>query len=205
MKQEELRLILLNNYSSSEKTEVTLRSLGKSTAQKIELVDYRTPNLYEKVMGRSPDLLFLSGSSHMLTRPENQRNFEPETRIIRDAEFPILGICYGHQLIGKTFGARLSDLGRTCKGFERVKILRDHPLFDDLSNEIRVPESHRQALANVPTGFDCLGESASSKIEIMVHKSRPVCGFQFHPERADEEHPDGRILIQNVLRLAVKA
>jgi GMP synthase (glutamine-hydrolysing) len=205
VKQEKLRLVLLNNYSNTEKTEVTLRSLAKSTGQKIELVDYRTPNLYEKIVNKVPDLLFLSGSSHMLTRPENQRNFEPETRIIRDAEFPILGICYGHQLIGRTFGAKLSDLGRMCSGFERVKILQDHPLFDDLPNEIRVPESHRQALANVPTGFDCLGESASSKVEIMVHKSRPVYGFQFHPERADEEHQDGRVLIQNILRLAVKA
>ena len=205
MNKEKLRLILLNNYSNSEKTEVTLRSLGKSTGQKIELVDYRTPNLYEKIMRKAPDFLFLSGSSHMLTRPENQRNFEPETRIIMDASFPILGICYGHQLIGKTFGARLSDLGRMCSGFESVKILRDHPLFDDLSSEINVPESHRQALANVPSGFDCLGESASSKVEIMAHKSRPIYGFQFHPERADEEHPDGRILIQNILRFAVKA
>ena len=205
MNQKQLRLILLNNYSSSEKTEVTLQSLGKSTGQKIELVDYRTPSLYEKIMDRSPDLLFLSGSSHMLTRPENQRNFEPETRIIKDAEFPILGICYGHQLIGKTFGARLSDLGRMCRGFERVKVLGTHPLFDDLPYEIRVPESHRQALASVPTGFECLGESASSKVEIMVHKSRPVYGFQFHPERAYEDHPDGRVLIQNVLRLALEA
>src|SRR5437016_12422038 len=83
-----------------------------------------------------------------------------------------------------------------CRGFERVKVLGTHPLFDDLPYEIRVPESHRQALASVPTGFECLGESASSKVEIMVHKSRPVYGFQFHPERADEDHPDGRVLIR---------
>ncbi|HZD12442.1 MAG TPA: hypothetical protein VE177_02860, partial [Candidatus Binatus sp.] len=57
---------------------------------------------------------------------------------------------------------------------------------------------------NVPAGFDCLGESASSKVEIIAHKSRPIYGFQFHPERADDQHPDGRILLQNTLKIALK-
>src|SRR3989442_10218535 len=115
----------------------------------------------------------------------------------------MLGICYGHQLIGKTFGARLSDLGRMCRGFERVKVLGTHPLFDDLPYEIRVPESHRQALASVPTGFECLGESASSKVEIMVHKSRPVYGFQFHLDIAYRYNTYRRIPIMHIFYLTL--
>lgn len=199
-----MHLVLLNNYSNAVKTQETLRSLSRIVGERIQLEDYRTAGLYEKITRSPPDLLILSGSGHMLTKPENQRAFAPVMEIIRDTDCSILGICYGHQLIGKTFGARLTDLGKTCKGFERVKLLKDSPMFYGLANEIRVPESHRQALVNVPVDFDCLGESTSSKVEIIAHKSRPIYGFQFHPERANDEHPDGEVLLRNLTRLALK-
>ncbi len=197
-----LRLVLINNYNRTEKTEATVRSLARASGEKVQLVDYRTPELYEKIIEQEPDLIFLSGSSHMLTKPENQRNFEPEMQLIRNSNFPILGICYGHQMIGLTFGSRIVDLGRTCTGYEKVRLLHDHPVLQGLSKEVKVAESHRQALASVPRDFECLGESASTKVEIIAHKSRPIYGFQFHPERSDETHPDGKQLIQNVLKFA---
>jgi len=197
-----MRLLLVNNYGNPGKTEATVQALANASAEKVDLVDYRTPNLYENITEQEPDLVFLSGSSHMLTKPENQRNFEPEMRLIREANFPILGICYGHQMIGLAFGARILDMGHTYRGYERVKILHDHPVFEGLKSEVRVSESHRQALASVPQEFECLATSASSKVEIIAHKSRPTYGFQFHPERSDETHPDGKRLIQNVLKLA---
>jgi len=197
-----MRLLLVNNYGNPGKTEATVQSLANASEGKVDLVDYRTPNLHEKIAEQEPDLVFLSGSSHMLTKPENQRSFEPEMQLIREGNFPILGICYGHQMIGLAFGAKLLDTGHTTRGYERVKILHDHPVFKGFGSEVRVSESHRQALASVPQEFECLASSASSNVEIIAHKSRPIYGFQFHPERSDEAHPDGKRLIQNVLKLA---
>ena len=198
-----MRLVLINNYSRKEKTEETTRNIAKCAGHEVELVDYRTTLLYEKVMDDAPDLLILSGSQHMLAKPMTRRFFEPEISIIRDASFPILGICFGHQLIGAAYGAMLTDLGRMFRGLERVKLLNDeHPLFDGLSAEIRVVESHRQALVSTPSEFELLGESASSKIEVIAHKTKTVYGVQFHPERADNLHPDGRTLIRNFLNTA---
>jgi len=69
---------------------------------------------------------------------------------------------------------------------------------------IKVSESHRQILDSVPKEFRNLAESATSPVEAIVHKSRPIYGVQFHPERTDEKHPHGRTILRNFLKIAAK-
>src|SRR5438445_536565 len=117
---------------------------------------------------------------------------------------PFLGICFGHQLIGAAYGSEVVDLGHTVREFKEVKLLGSDPVFEGLPSSIRVSESHRQALTRVPQGFRLLAESATSQVEAIGHQTRPIYGLQFHPERSDEKHPHGRIILQNFLRLAAK-
>jgi len=120
--------------------------------------------------------------------------------LVRKARFPILGICYGHQIIGSAFGTPMRDIGQMLRGYEKVSVIRKHPLFDRLPSELVVAESHRQELAKVPDEFQHLAQSTTSKVEAIVHRSRPIYGVQFHPERSNENHPHGRIIIQNLLK-----
>jgi len=152
------------------------------------------------VVESEPDLVILTGSSALLSKPRTRELFQPEMDLVRKAKFPILGICYGHQIIGSAFGAPMRDLGQMLRRFEKVSIVRKHPLFDGLPSDLVVAESHRQELTRVPDEFHHLAQSTTSKVEAIVHQSKPVYGVQFHPERSNDDHPHGRMIIQNLLK-----
>ena len=200
----ELKTIVINNYKEELKARRALHDLEHCTSQTLEMVDYKTPNLHEQILGKSPDLVILTGSNFMLSKPDTRMVFQQEMDLVRKLSLPILGICFGHQLIGSAYGSRVGDLDVPVKDFKEVKILKRHPVFDGLPETIRVSESHHQELKEVPKGFNLLAESATSKFESICHETRPVYSFQFHPERSDEEYPHGRMIIQNVLKLAAK-
>jgi GMP synthase (glutamine-hydrolysing) len=199
-----LRLVAVNNYKDKEKFDEFITNLKRSTDSTIDLIDYRTSNLKDRVEALNPDAVVLSGSNYMLTKPDTRLVFEHEIDMIGKLRMPIIGVCYGHQLIGSAFGSSVVDLGQTIRAMKDVNILQKDPVFDSLPRTIRVSESHRQALSKLPEGFQLLAESASCKVEAMVHQTRPIYGFQFHPERWDEKYPYGRTLIENFLKIVSK-
>jgi len=148
--------------------------------------------------------VILTGSNFMLSKPDTRMVFQPEMDLVRETDLALLGICFGHQLIGAAYGSQVVDLGQNVRAFKDVKLLRSDPLLDGLPGSIRVSESHRQALTRVPEGFRHLAESATSQVEAICHQNRLLYGVQFHPERSDEKHPHGRIILQNFLKLAAK-
>src|SRR5207253_950506 len=144
--------------------------------------------------------LSLHDALPIFSKPRTRELFQPEMDLVRKAKFPILGICYGHQIIGSAFGTPMRDIGQMLRGYEKVSVVRNHPLFDGLPAELVVAESHRQELTKVPDEFQHLAQSTASKVEAIVHRSRSMYGVQFHPERSNDDHPHGRIIIQNLLK-----
>jgi GMP synthase (glutamine-hydrolysing) len=195
-----LKIVVVNNYKEPNQTDRAVLNIEKCTGQLVEKIDCKEPDLYSKVVESGPDLLVLTGSSALLSKPRTRELFQPEMDLARKAKFPILGICYGHQIIGSAFGAPTRDLGQTLRGYEKVSIVLNHPLFDGLPSDIVVAESHRQELAKVPDEFQHLAQSTTSKVEAIAHRSKPIYGVQFHPERSNEEHPHGRMILQNLLK-----
>ncbi len=200
-----MRLVLINNYKEHEKAQQARNNLTRCAGQPVEMVRHTTPDLSTKILGMDPDLLFLSGSDHLLTRPKTRKHFQEQIDLVKKATFPIMGICFGHQLIGTAFGSEMSDLGQMVRRFEHVNLLDHHPVFDGLPADIIVAESHRQVLSGVPAGFQRLATSPTSNIEAICHEARPIYGFQFHPERADESHPHGQMIVRNLINLTGKA
>ncbi|OLD14262.1 MAG: hypothetical protein AUI97_02230 [Crenarchaeota archaeon 13_1_40CM_3_52_17] len=195
-----MKIVVVNNYKEPNQTERAIQNIEKSTGQSVEKIDYKEPDLYDRVVGSGPDLIILTGSSALLSKPGTRDLFKPEIDLVRKAGFPILGICYGHQIIGSAFGAPMRDLGQMLRGYEKVSVVQKHPLFDGLPSDLVVAESHRQELTKVPDEFQHLAQSTTSKVEAIVHRSRPIYGVQFHPERSTDDHPHGRIIIQNLLK-----
>ena len=195
-----MKIVVVNNYKEPRQTEKAVQNIEKSTGQSVEKIDYKEPDLYNRVVGSGPDLVILTGSSALLSKPRTHELFQPEMDLVRKAKFPILGICYGHQIIGSAFGAPMRDLGQMLRGYEKVSVVQKHPLFDGLPYDLVVAESHRQELTKVPEEFQHLAQSTTSKVEAIVHRSRPIYGVQFHPERSTDDHPHGRIMIQNLLK-----
>ena len=195
-----MKIVVVNNYKEPSQTDKVVLNIEKCTGKSVDKIDFKEPDLYNKVIESEPDLIILTGSSALLSKPRTRELFRPEMDLVRRAKFPILGICYGHQIIGSAFEAPMRDLGRMFRGYEKVTTVKKHPLFDGLPSDLVVAESHRQELTKVPEEFQLLAQSATSKVEAMVHGSRPIYGVQFHPERTDDEHPHGRIILQNILK-----
>ncbi|OLE91099.1 MAG: hypothetical protein AUF79_06600 [Crenarchaeota archaeon 13_1_20CM_2_51_8] len=195
-----MKIVVVNNYKEPNQTEKAVQNIEKCTGQSAEKIDYKEQDLHARVVESGPDLVILTGSSALLSKPRTRELFRPEIDLIRKAQFPILGICYGHQIIGSAFGAPMRDLGQMLRGYEKISVVQKHPLFDGLPSDLLVAESHRQELTKVPDEFQHLAQSTTSKVEAIVHRSKPIYGVQFHPERSNDDHPHGRKIIQNLLK-----
>lgn len=110
-------------------------------------------------------------------------------------ETPVLGICYGAEIIALTFGGSLhkTDL---IQGFNRIHIEKPTKLLE--KTHCNVYESHSYAISHLPENFICVASSATSKHEIICHNSKRIFGTQFHPEKSGE---CGTELIRNFVRL----
>jgi len=195
-----LKIVVVNNYKEPRQIDRAAQNIERCTGQSIEKIDFNEPELHTRVTESEPDLVILTGSSALLSKPRTWERFQPEMDLVRKAKFPVLGICYGHQIIGSAFNAPMRDLGQMLRGYEKVSVIKKHPLFDGLPSDLVVAESHRQELTKVPDGFQLLAQSTTSKVEAMVHWSKPIYGVQFHPERSNEDHPHGRMILQNLLK-----
>ncbi len=116
------------------------------------------------------------------------------------AEVPVLGICVGHQFLGRHFGGRVArapapEFGRVALSIDRP----DHPMFAGLPAAFRVWASHNDQVAMPPPGWLLLAHSPSCAVEAMAHPDRPIWGMQFHPEVEHSEH--GRELLGRFVAL----
>jgi len=195
-----LKIVVVNNYKETGQIERAVQNLERCTGQSTEKIDFNERDLSRRVVEFEPDLVILTGSSALLSKPRNQELFQPEIDLVKEAKFPILGICYGHQIIGSAFGSPMRDLGQMVRGYEKVSVVRKHPLFDGLPSDLVVAESHRQELTKVPDEFQHLAQSTTSRVEAIAHRSKPIYGVQFHPERSNDEHPHGRMILQNLVK-----
>jgi GMP synthase (glutamine-hydrolysing) len=138
---------------------------------------------------------------------------------IRNSGVPVLGLCGGHQLVGKAFGGRVAPMRRLRedeldpypdyrsgyfkeKGFMEVKVDVGHPLFRGLGERIVVSESHYCEIKRVPGVLRVIASSPDCRVQAIAHRSKPVFGVQFHPENFDDDHPDGKRVLENFFELA---
>ncbi len=105
---------------------------------------------------------------------------------IFDMGLPILGICYGHQLLVHSFGGKVKRAKREY-GSADLMIDDKSDLFSNLDSKIRCWMSHADAAENLPDGFKILAHTENSFAAAIGNKDRKVYGIQFHPEVAHTE------------------
>jgi len=138
--------------------------------------------------GDLPKCLVLSGGPQSVFEDENDYSF-----IFKKTELPILGICYGMQLLGKLFN------GKVEKG-----IIGEYGHADiHFTQGFRVPGcpektsvwmSHSDHVSVVPNDFDVVIKSSNNLVAGIKHKSKPIMGLQFHPEVDHSKH--GKLLLK---------
>lgn len=94
---------------------------------------------------------------------------------------PILGICYGMQLISKTFGGSVEKSSKREYGHSIADINTQSPLFKGMTAEQRVWMSHSDKVSAVPEGFDIIAETKSATAA-MHNPAKRIYAVQFHPE-----------------------
>ena len=110
---------------------------------------------------------------------------------------PILGICYGLQLMGKMLGGEVKSSDRREYGRGTLTIERKGTLFSSLPNKLSVWNSHGDSLAKLPKGFRALAKTENSSYAAIEDSKRKFFGLQFHPEVEHSEK--GNVVIKNFL------
>ena len=108
--------------------------------------------------------------------------FNPE---ILNLSQPILGLCYGHQLMAKHFGGSVANTGQGEFGKASLRQLNPSPLWKDVTDNSQVWMSHQDSVTELPQGFQVIGETISGSLAALQHQERPLFSLQFHPEVTD--------------------
>ncbi len=110
---------------------------------------------------------------------------------------PILGICYGHQLLAQELGGKVAATGIREYGKAAMQLSGDSLLFDGLPTEQAVWMSHGDSVNEAPAGFRVTARTAASPVAAMEDTRRRLYGVQFHPEVVHT--PLGKEVLKNFL------
>ena len=150
----------------------------------------------EKKDNHSYTHIIISGAPKLLTEVDPTPDLD-KIKILLDYSLPTLGICFGHQLIGMYFGAKISQ-GKERRGDEEIRILQPSKLFDGIqTDKIIQQEAHLEEIT-LPNEFTLIATSKRTKNEAMEHKEKLIFSTQFHPEISGEI---GQQIIKNFLRI----
>ena len=148
----------------------------------------------DEIRKLSPKALILSGSPSSV--------YEKEAPIaspdILDFGVPVLGICYGLQLLGQFYGVNIESSDKKEYGRSELIIDEDDPLFSGFNGGSTVWMSHGDKIEKLPDGFKKLGHTNNSEFAAIKHSTKDIYGIQFHPEVAHTEN--GKQLLHNFVR-----
>jgi len=153
-----------------------------------ELLPYDTP--WEKITPLNPKGFILSGGPASVYQP----GAPLAPTYIYESHLPILGICYGMQVLIHQLGGRISPGTKHEYGHAILHLSdMDSPLFADLSSSSPVWMSHADKIEEIPSGFRALAYTENSPVAVMGNEG--IFGLQFHPEVAHT--PEGKTILRN--------
>ncbi|MCA1811553.1 MAG: GMP synthase subunit A [Halobacteriales archaeon] len=114
-------------------------------------------------------------------------------------DVPILGVCAGHQFMGRHFGGQAAP-GKVAEfGQVEIEVVDEDDILRGVPRRTVVWASHNDEVSVLPPSFKLLARGESSPIQVMRHKERPLFGLSFHPEV--EHTRDGVTMFRNFVRI----
>lgn len=114
---------------------------------------------------------------------------------ILSLRIPVLGICYGHQLIVHLMGGSVKRGIRGEFGISYVTIDKPVGILEGLPKRIKVWMSHSDVIYSLPDGFEVLAHTESCPVAAFRHMDKPIYGVQWHPEVTHTEN--GMVILRN--------
>ncbi|MCY3825385.1 MAG: aminodeoxychorismate/anthranilate synthase component II [Nitrospinae bacterium] len=190
------RVLMIDNYDSFTYNLVQyLAELGA------EVTVWRNDQFaLDDVAGLAPELIVISPGPG---RPESAGLSMPLVERY-SGEYPILGVCLGHQAIAQVYGGGIVRAGRIMHG-KTSEIRHDgRGVFRDLPNPMTATRYHSLLLAreSVPPEIEVCAETDEGEIMGLRVQDKAVAGVQFHPESILS--PEGKALLQNALEGGVE-
>lgn len=152
---------------------------------------------FNKIPELTPDLkgVILSGSPHSV-RQENPLN--PNLENIK-GKLPLLGICYGAQLLAHFYGGEVGKSNSREYGRANLSFVEDNnPLFKSISNESQVWMSHADTILKVPENYNIIASTHDVKVAGFAINNEQTWGIQFHPEVFHST--EGATLLKNFVK-----
>lgn len=146
-----------------------------------------------KLISRMPTAIILSGGPASVTK----RLSPTCNRSIFNLGIPVLGICYGAQLMAKFLGGKVAKAKTREYGRAALKVNSAGDLFKGLLRKEIVWMSHGDKITKLPEGFKLIGSTDNARIAAMGDKPRKFYGLQFHPEVVHT--PKGKKILKNFL------
>ena len=147
----------------------------------------------EEIRARDPKALILSGGPDSVYRP-GAPQLAPG---VLDLGLPILGICYGMQLLGRDLGGRIEGAAAREYGHADVSVDRSCRLFHGLSESEPAWMSHGDHVAELPPGARVIARTANAPVAGFEIPERRILAIQFHPEVAHTAR--GARILENFL------
>ena len=143
----------------------------------------------------SPRAVILSGGPASVTEAGSPR----APQAVFEAGIPVLGICYGEQLMAVQLGGAVEAGHHAEYGRAEVEAAADSPLLEGVwaRGRHQVWMSHGDRVTRLPDGFVSIGHSANAPVCVIADEARRLYGLQFHPEV--HHTPDGAALLRNFL------
>jgi GMP synthase (glutamine-hydrolysing) len=154
-----------------------------------ELMPHDTP--WEKIAPLNPRGFILSGGPASVY----SRNAPLAPAYVYESHLPVLGICYGMQVIAEQLGGKVEPGGKREYGHAVMHLSQvDSPLFAGLPESTPVWMSHGDKIEEMPPGFQALAHTENSPYAVIGNGSN-IFGLQFHPEVAHT--PQGKTILKN--------
>jgi GMP synthase (glutamine-hydrolysing) len=116
---------------------------------------------------------------------------------ILDTAIPVLGLCYGHQLIAYLFGGEVKHGIKQEYGIANITIDKSIDVLKGLNHTERVWMSHGDTVQNLPKDFEVLAHSENCPVAAFRYMKKTIYGLQWHPEVVHTEH--GKEMLRNFI------
>src|SRR3954468_6000635 len=143
-----------------------------------EILPFNTP--IAEIRARNPVGIVLSGGPRSVSEASAPR-CEPA---VFDAGVPVLGICYGMQLMTDALGGEVAPAPHREFGMATIHIDQDAPMLASVGSELRVWASHGDFVKSAPSGFTVTATSTNAPVAAMANEDRRFYALLFHPEVA---------------------